>query len=131
MCDDGRGLSNGLGRESVCAHAVERAGLRIEDGLLSRLKLLAGNGGLQTKLQFRFGGTEERLIDLRLIGVQGDVGADAIGVALEDDLILGADLKECSELQKDKRVSESACSCEYQEQILVVRLPPAYPESTE
>lgn len=46
MCDDGRGLSNGLGRESVCTHAVERAGLRVEDGLLSRLKLLAGNGGL-------------------------------------------------------------------------------------
>ena len=65
---------------------------------MSGLKLLAGNCGLQTKLQFRFGGTEERLVDLGLVRVQGDVGADAIGVALEDDLILGADLEECSEL---------------------------------
>lgn len=40
--------------------------------------LLAWDGGTQTQLELRFGSAEERLVDLRLVGVEGDVGAGAV-----------------------------------------------------
>lgn len=115
MCDDGCDLSSCPRRESVCAHAVNRAGLRVEDSLMSRrrksrLKFLAGNSGLQTKLQLRFGGAKECLVDLWLVGVQGDVGAGAVGVTLEDDIVFGTNLEESSELKKNRRVRTFSCS---------------------
>ena len=60
--------------------------------------LLARDGGAQTQLELRFGGAEERLVDLRLVGVEGDIGAGAVRVALEDDVLARGDLQEVSEL---------------------------------
>ena len=40
--------------------------------------LLAWNGGTQTQLELCFGGAEERLVDLGLVGVEGDVGTGAV-----------------------------------------------------
>jgi hypothetical protein len=134
--DDGRDLCNDLGREGIGAHAVERACLGVEDWLLSkrrrsRFELLAGNGGLETELQFRFGGTKECLVDLGLVGVEGNVGAGAIGIALEDNVIFGADLEESSELQQDKQISTWPVCYGYGEYMAGDRLPPAHPGLTE
>jgi len=60
---------------------------------------LARNGGPQAEFQFSFGSAKEGLVDLRLVGIQGDVGAGAVGVALEDDLIFRTKLEKASELQ--------------------------------
>lgn len=42
------------------------------------LDLLAGDGSLQTKLELGLCGAEERLVDLGLVGVQGDIGCSRV-----------------------------------------------------
>jgi len=64
----------------------------------SKLALLAWDRCAQTQLELRLGSAEERLVDLRLVGVEGNVGAGAVRVALEDDVLARRDLKEMAEL---------------------------------
>ena len=92
-----RGGCIALRREGVGAHTVERAGLgwrqsRCRRSSGKRGRFLAWEGGTKTQLQLRLGGTEERLVDLGVLGVQGDVSTGAVGVAFEDDGLVGWDL---------------------------------------
>lgn len=117
---DGRGCS--LWCEGIRAKAVEGAALGARRGLLnrdegfngSRLGLLAGDSSPQTKLQLGLGGAEECLVDLGLVRVQRHVGAGAVRVSLEDDLLIFRDLQEAAELSENIAVSigsGTACSC--------------------
>ena len=72
-------------------------------GELSRL---ARNGGPQTKLELCLCSTEERLVDCRSVGVEGDISGGRVGVALEDDLLVVADLKAGTKLQQRKSVQK-------------------------
>lgn len=80
--DDG---CDGLGSQGVRAQTEER-GKRAGQMLVSRrwrcrggcLDLLAGDGSLQTKLELGLCGAEERLVDLGLVGVQGDIGCSRV-----------------------------------------------------
>jgi hypothetical protein len=60
--------------------------------------LLSRNGGSQAELQLSLRRAEQRLVDLRLVGVEGDVGGRRIGVAFKYQLVVGFDLEEATEL---------------------------------
>lgn len=64
------------------------------------LRLLSRNGGLETKLELCFGSAEECLVDLGLVRVEDDVRSRRVGVALEDDMLIGLDLEDVSKLQR-------------------------------
>lgn len=70
------------------------------DGLRQR-----ADGGLQAELEFRLGGTHERLEDLRVVGVEGDVAAGGVGEALEDDRLLWFDGEQVTELWERERLA--------------------------
>jgi hypothetical protein len=87
----------------------ERAGRGLERGRIDRdqrwhLSLVAGDGGFQAELQLGLCSPEQRLVDLRLVGVEGDVGSSRVGVALKDDLLIGGDLEDAAQLE-DANVS--------------------------
>jgi hypothetical protein len=50
--------------------------------------MLTGDAGPQTKLELCLRSAEQRLVDLRLVGIKGDVSGYGIGVSLEDDLLI-------------------------------------------
>ena len=67
----------------------------------SRRSLLVAIGhdrSPQTELELRLGGTEQGLVDLGVLGVEGDVSAGAVGETLEDDLLGRGDVEELAEL---------------------------------
>ena len=123
--NDGRDGCKALRSQGIGAQSVERGqerGESIGKSLISGcerssgrwLHVLARDGGPQTKLQLGLCGSEERLVDLGLVGVQGDVGGSRVGVALEHDLVVGLDLEDASKLQMRpasvSAVSESVAS---------------------
>jgi hypothetical protein len=63
-----------------------------------RLELIAGNMGSQAELELCLCSAEERLVDLRLVRVESDVGTGRIGVALDDELLVLKDLQASTEL---------------------------------
>lgn len=63
------------------------------------LGLVLDDGGAQAKLQLGLCSAEKRLVYLRVLGVEGDVGASAVGEALEDDVLVGRNVEELAELE--------------------------------
>lgn len=63
-----------------------------------RHRLLARNGDPQTKLEFGLCSAEERLVDLGLVGVQGDVRSSRVGVALKENILVLVECEDSSEL---------------------------------
>jgi hypothetical protein len=63
-----------------------------------RYGFFARDSGPQTQLELRFGGAEERLVDLGLVGIQDDIRGGRVGVALKHDLLAGFELQDASEL---------------------------------
>lgn len=54
--------------------------------------------GSQAKLKLCFRSTKQCLVDLGVVGIENHVGAHAVGVTLERDILVGMDLKEAAEL---------------------------------
>lgn len=61
--------------------------------------VLVGKRGSQAELEFRFGGSEQCLVDLRVVRVESDIARLAVRVALKDDVIIGLELQKRSKLQ--------------------------------
>lgn len=77
--NDWRDGSAALRSESVGAHRVN-SGLVVSDHVVWRWcrggrshGLFAGDGGPQTQLELRLRGAEERLVDLGLVRIKGDI----------------------------------------------------------
>jgi hypothetical protein len=102
--DDRRHGCDGLGPQRLRAEPVESrniGGHGLNGGCGSgcgSLFLLSRNGGSQAELQLSLRRAEQRLVDLRLIGVEGDVGGRRVGVAFKHQLVVGFDLEEATEL---------------------------------
>jgi hypothetical protein len=108
---DGSNRSNGsndMGRQRLGAHAEavicrrdsswSRSWGRSRRRGHRRLELIAGNMGSQAELELCLCSAEERLVDLRLVRVESDVGTGRIGVALDDELLVLKDLQASTEL---------------------------------
>jgi hypothetical protein len=106
--DQRRDGSNDMGRQRLGAHA--EAVICRRDSSWSRswgrsrrrgqrlLELIAGNMGSQAELELCLCSAKERLVDLRLVSVESDVGTGRIGVALDDELLVLKDLQASTEL---------------------------------
>jgi hypothetical protein len=106
--DQRRDGSNDMGRQRLGAHAEavicrrdsswSRSWGRSRRRGQRRLELIAGNMGSQAELELCLCSAEERLVDLRLVRVESDVGTGRIGVALDDELLVLKDLQASTEL---------------------------------
>jgi hypothetical protein len=105
---DGGNGGNGMGRQRLGAHAEavicrrdsswSRSWGRSRRRGHRRLELIAGNMGSQAELELCLCSAEERLVDLRLVRVESDVGTGRIGVTLDDELLVLKDLQASTEL---------------------------------
>jgi hypothetical protein len=106
--DQRRDGSNDMGRQRLGAHAEAVICRRDSSWSRSRgrsrgrgqrlLELIAGNMGSQAELELCLCSAKERLVDLRLVSVESDVGTGRIGVALDDELLVLKDLQASTEL---------------------------------
>jgi hypothetical protein len=106
---DGGNGGNGMGRQRLGAHAEAVICRRDSSWSRSRgrsrgrgqrlLELIAGNMGSQAELELCLCSAEERLVDLRLVRVESDVGTGRIGVTLDDELLVLKDLQASTELE--------------------------------
>jgi hypothetical protein len=107
--DQRRDGSNDMGRQRLGAHAEAVICRRDSSWSRSRgrsrgrgqrlLELIAGNMGSQAELELCLCSAKERLVDLRLVSVESDVGTGRIGVALDDELLVLKDLQASTELE--------------------------------
>jgi len=67
------------------------------------LGLFRGSRGSQLELQLGLGSTDEGLEDSRVGVVEDDIAAGRVGIALEDDGLVGGDAEKVAELDR-KRV---------------------------
>lgn len=67
--------------------------------------MLVHDSRAQAELQLGLGCTEEGLVDLGVLGIEGDVSAGAVGETLEDDFLVRRDAEELAELERGPRVS--------------------------
>jgi hypothetical protein len=63
-----------------------------------RLGLFVLSRGSQLELQLCLGGTDESLEDSRVGVVEDDIAAGRVGIALEDDGLVGGDAEKMAEL---------------------------------
>jgi hypothetical protein len=91
----GRRVGGRLGDGNGCLFRRTRD-LILDSGGLRDDGFPFGDGGPETQLQFGLGSTVELLVDGAVVGVEGDEGGGTVGVALEEDIEGGRDLKQVS-----------------------------------
>ena len=68
------------------------------EGVVLLLFFRGGHGGLDAQLQFGLGGAIKLFVDGGIAGIQKNMAAGTVRVALEDDGVIGGDAKQLVQL---------------------------------